>query len=235
MTSGPKDPRIARGMKTQLALLRERVAAGEKLAGWKLAYSTPERMQQFGLDAPLSGFLTDKALVASGSSVPLAGWTKAVAEPEIAVYMGSDLASGQDPEAVRRAIKGVGPAIELADAVRPSQEVEVILANNISQRSVVLGPCDTTRGGARLDGVRARVRRNGKQVVDTTDPEALPGKVIGLVAGLADRLAECGELLRAGQFIITGTIAPAMVVEPAGEEIVFDLDPVGTISVRFLA
>lgn len=235
MTSSPQDPRITRGMQTQLARLRERLAAGEKSIGWKLAFSTPAWRQKLGLQAPLTGFLTDKAVVASGTLISLADWTKAVVEPEIAAHMGSDLPSGADRDAVRRAIKGIGPAIELADSVRPSEDVEQILAGNIAQRGVVLGPCDTTRAGGRLDGVRARVSRNGKKIVDTTDPEALPGELIGLVGCVADRLAECGEVLRSGQVIITGTIVPPLIVVEAGEEIVFDLDPIGTVSIRFLA
>ena len=45
-------------------------------------------MQKFAIKAPLIGFLTDQALVATGATVSLAGWSKPVAEPEIAVYMG---------------------------------------------------------------------------------------------------------------------------------------------------
>ena len=234
MSTDQQDPRIARGMKAQLARLHERLAAGEKSIGWKLAFSSPDRMRKFALMAPLTGFLTDKAVVASGTLISLAGWTKAIVEAEIAVHIGSDLPHGADREAVKRAIKGIGPAIELVDSVRPSEDIEQILAGNISQRGVVLGPCDATRAGGRLNGVRARVSRNGKEIVDTTDPEALPGELIGLVGCVAERLAECGEMLRAGQVIITGSIAPPLVVDAVGEDIVFDLDPIGMVSIRFL-
>jgi 2-keto-4-pentenoate hydratase len=40
--------------------------------------------------------------------------------------------------------------------------------------------------------------------------------------------------LRAGQIIITGSIVPPLWVE-AGEEIVFALEPVGSVSIRFAA
>jgi 2-keto-4-pentenoate hydratase len=40
--------------------------------------------------------------------------------------------------------------------------------------------------------------------------------------------------LRAGQIIITGSIVPPLWVE-AGEAIVFELEPVGSVSVRFAA
>lgn len=234
MTSNPQDPRIVRGMKTQLDRLYERLATGDKCIGWKIAYSAPAKMQQFGLRAPLTGYLTEKEVVASGTLISLADWTKAVAEPEIAVYMGDDLASGANRDTIKRAIRGIGPAIELCDSVRKSDEVEEILARNISQRGVILGPCDTTRAGCRLDGVRARIIKNGKEIANTTEPQTLPGDLLGLVGGVADRLSESGELLRAGQVIITGTIIPPLLVE-AGEEIIFSLDPIGTISVSFSA
>ena len=51
--------------------------------------------------------------------------------------------------------------------------------------------------------------------------------------------AETGQIvgyvtLRAGQIVITGSIVPPLWVE-ASEEIVFKLDPVGSVSIRFAA
>jgi 2-keto-4-pentenoate hydratase len=226
------DERVARGMRTQLTRLGERIREGDRCIGWKLAYSTAERMRKFGLTAPLTGYLTERAVVGSGRVLKLSEWTRAVVEPEIAVYVGRDLGRDADREAIKGAITGIGPAIELADVVKRTEDLEEILALNISQRGVVFGPCDTSRAGGKLNGIRARVYRNEKEIADTTDPEALPGELIGLVRCAANRLAECGEALRAGQVIITGTIIPPLVVE-SSEEIRFSLDPIGSISIRF--
>jgi len=232
MNSNSEDPRIARGMQMQLSRRREHLARGEQSLGWKVGFGAPAAMEKLGINAPLIGFLTDRALVASGATLSLANWKKPLAEPEIAVHMGSDLPAGADRNAVKRAIKGIGPAIELADLDRPPDDVEQILAGNIYQRHVILGPCDTSRAGCVLDGLTGRVIRNGAETARTSDPQANTGNLIAIVRHVADVLAACGEQLRAGQIIITGSIVPPLWVE-AGEAVDFQLDPLGGVSVRF--
>ena len=228
------DPRILRGMAVQLGRRRERLDAGERPLGWKVGFGAPAAMQKLAIKAPLIGFLTDQALVATGATVSLAGWSKPVAEPEIAVHMSRDLAAGADRDTVKAAIAGLGPAIELADVDRPPDDVEHILAGNIYQRGIVVGPCDASRAGGVVDGLHGHIARNGCAFAQTSDPQALTGDVIGIVRHVADTLAAFGQTLRAGQIIITGSIVPPLWVE-AGEEISFRLDPVGSISVRFAA
>ena len=78
------------------------------------------------------------------------------------------------------------------------------------------------------------ITRNGAAFAETSDPQALTGELIGIVAHVADTLASFGETLRAGQIIITGSIVPPLWAE-AGEEIEYKLDPIGGVSVRFSA
>lgn len=234
MSAPHPDPRMARGMTAQFALRRTRLDAGERGIGWKVGFGAPAAREKLGIAAPLVGFLTDRARLASGSCVSLEGWTRAAAEPEIAVYLGVDVAGGATRSAVQAAICGIGPAIELADVDRPPDEVQAILSGNIYQRHVIFGRCDTTRAGARLDGLLARVVRNGEEIARTEDPQALTGELIDIVRHVADTLAACGERLTAGQAIITGSIVPPLWIEP-GEELVFALDPVDTVTVRFAA
>jgi 2-keto-4-pentenoate hydratase len=232
MTPAVDDPRIQRGMAAQLGRRSERLGAGEQPLGWKVGFGSPAAMQKLAIRAPLIGFLTDKALVATGATVSLAGWSKPAAEPEIAVHMGRDLTAGADLDTVRAAIAGLGPAIELADVDRPPDDVERILAGNIYQRGVIVGPCDTSRAGGAVGGLHGHVARNGSAFAYTSDPQALTGDLIDIVRHVADTLAAFGETLRAGQIIITGSIVPPLWVE-AGEEIVFELAPVGSVSIRF--
>lgn len=228
------DPRILRGMALQLGRWRERLNAGEKPFGWKVGFGAPAAMQKFGITAPLIGFLTDRALVATGTVVSLSDWKKPVAEPEIAVHMGRDLSAGADRETVKAAIAGLGAAIELADVDHPPEDVEQILAGNIYQRGVILGPCDASRAGGVVEGLHGHISRNGSAFANTSEPQALTGELIDIVRHVADTLADFGQTLRAGQVIITGSIVPPLWVE-AGEEIIFKLEPVGSVSIRFAA
>lgn len=228
------DARVLRGMAVQLGRWRERLNAGEQPLGWKVGFGAPAAMQKFGITAPLVGFLTDRALVESGATVSLTSWSKPVAEPEIAVHMGRNLSTGADRDTVKAAIAGLGPAIELADVDHPPEDVEQILAGNIYQRGVILGHCDASRAGGVIDGLHGHIGRNGNVFAQTADPQALTGDLVDIVRHVADTLAAFGQTLRAGQVIITGSIVPPLWVE-AGEEIVFRLDPVGSVSVRFAA
>jgi len=229
------DPRIRRGMAKQLAMLRARRAAGEKSIGWKVGFGAPAIMQRLGIQAPLVGFLTDRARVESGATISLAGWSKPVAEPEIAVHMGADLPAGRDYAAAKAAIGGIGPAIEMADLNPPPEPetLETVLAGNIFQRHVVVGPVDRSRAGAKLDGLVGRISRGSAEVAKTTDLTANTGDPIALTRHVADLLGAFGERLRAGEFIITGSVVPPLFLEAADDSAAFTLDPVGSISLRF--
>ena len=229
------DPRIAAGMRTQLARRRALLAAGEVPLGWKFGLGSPGAMEKLGLRKPLIGYLLKRALLPSGAEVSLKGWVKPVAEPEIAVHIGKDLPTGADPAAVAAAIAGLGPAIELGDmdiAPEPGN-IEAILTGNIFQRQVVLGPAEASRAGGKVAGLQVRALRNGVEVATTTDPEANIGKILDLVRHLADVLDAFGERLRAGEVIITGAAVPFLVLGPSDRALVHKLDPIGEVSLRF--
>ncbi len=227
------DPRIARGMEKQLGQRRARIAAGERPLGWKVGLGAPPAMERLKIKAPLVGFMMQKSLVPNASTVSFAGWHKPVAEPEIAVHMGRDLAGGADRPTAIAAIAGLGPAIELADLNPPPDDVEITLAGNIFHRHVILGPCDPSRAGAKLDGLSGHVFRRGALAAKQDNVEALIGEMIGIVQHVAGTLAAHGEKLRAGDVIITGSIVPPPIIEPDETEFAYALEPVGGLSVNF--
>jgi len=228
-----EDPRIARGMRAQLALLGRRLQDGDTLLGWKVGFGAPAALEKLGINAPLVGFLTQRARLEAGAMVSLAGWKKPAAEAEIAVHMRTDLAAGAGRDAAKAAIAGVGPAIELADVDFPPDDIEVILSRNIYQRHVILGACDPSRAGCVLDGLTARIQRDGQEVARTADPQAATGELVNIVRHVADVLAAFGHALRAGEVIITGSITPPLWIE-SDREIRFTLEPIGSIDVRFI-
>jgi 2-keto-4-pentenoate hydratase len=233
VTNAWDDPRIARGMEKQLATRMARIAAGEKPLGWKVGLGAPPAMERLKIKAPLVGFMMQKSLVPNASTVSFAGWTKPVAEPEVAVHMGSDLPGGADRAVTAASIAALGPAIELADLNPPPDDVEVTLAGNIFHRHVILGPSDPARAGAKLDGLVGHVFRRGALVAKQENVEALIGEMIGIVQHVAGTLAAHGERLRAGDVIITGSIVPPPIIEPDETEFAYALEPLGGLSVKF--
>jgi len=226
------DPRIARGMDKQLAARRARIAAGEKPLGWKVGLGAPAVMEKLGVTAPAVGYLMQRALVLSGSTVSFAGWTKPVVECEIAVRMARDVGGGT-AESAAAAVKEIFPAIELADfdpAPTPDN-LDAVIGNDIYQRHVVLA--GITRPGASLAGLTSKLIRRGVEAASTQDLEALTGKLPDIIAHVANTLAANGEKLAAGDVIIAGSITPPIVLEKDETAITHVIEPIGEVSVGF--
>jgi 2-keto-4-pentenoate hydratase len=232
LTSVWLDPRVAAGMEKQLALRDQRTSAGDRTRGWKVAFGAPAAMANLGIEGPLVGFFTSGALLAPGASVPLGEWTKPALEPEIAIHMSAELPGGADHETAAAAIGGLGAAIELADLDLPLDDLEAVVAGDIFQRHVILGPVDRSRAGGDADGVTAIIHRNG--AVDSTedDPCSVVGNLVDVTRHVADHLAACGAHLSAGDVIISGSVVPLLWVS-AGEAVSCEIAPLGTLDVHF--
>ena len=219
------DPRVARGIRAQLALRREQLDSGERSLGWKLGFGSPAAMERLSISAPLVGYLLASGLEEPGVSVPIGDWANPALEAEVAVHFARDLPPGPDETTLREAIAGIGPAFELVDVDPPPEDVEEILTGNIFQRGCVLGPPSARRS---LEGVTGRVGANGAEPTVVEDT----GELLGLVRHTADLLAAFGERPRAGEVLITGAILPFLELAP-GDRVDYELDPVGGLSIRF--
>jgi 2-keto-4-pentenoate hydratase len=224
-----RDPRIERGMLAQLTERRLRIEAGEASLGWKLGMGVPAAMSKLGTDAPLVGFLLAPARVDDGGSVSLDGWGNAKLEPEIAVHMGADLPAGASRADAEAAIAGLGPAIELVDLDASADDPEAILAADIFQRHVLLGPVTE---GATAAGTSARALKNGDEAAATADATEATGDPVELVLHVANVVGAAGETLRAGEVVICGSVVPALDVAP-GDTVEVRLDPLGALTITF--
>lgn len=227
------DPRIKAGMSVQLAQRRARIAAGEKPLGWKAGFGAPAAMEKLRLSAPLFGYLMQGALLPSGATASVKGWTQPVAEPEIGLTLGSDLPPGSDTAAARAAIASLTPAIELADLefAATAADAEKVLVRNIFQRHVILS--EKSRASGDTGGLATRVFRRGKLAAETATPEAATGKVHDVLVHLADLLAAFGERLRAGDLVICGSTVPPPLIEADETDFSYTLAPIGDVAVRF--
>lgn len=218
-------------MEKQLEERARRIAAGELPLGWKVGFGAAQAMQSLGLDRPLVGYLMRSAIRESGVDLAFPDFAKPAIEPEIAVYLDADLDGGSDGTAVRKAISALGSALEIADVTfPPAAGPETILAGNIYQRGVVLGPVDERRAGANLAGLDAEVSINGESIDLPDNLEANTGPILEVVATVAETLAAMGETLRAGELIIMGSIVPPL-FPGAGTTVSYTLGDLPPISV----
>jgi 2-keto-4-pentenoate hydratase len=224
-----RDPRIERGMLAQLTERRRRIEDGQASLGWKLGMGVPAAMAKLGTDKPLVGYLLAPARVEDGGTVSLDGWGTAKLEPEIAVHMGADLAAGASRADAEAAIAGLGAAIELVDLDPSADDPEAILAADIFQRHVLLGPVTE---GATAAGTSARALKNGDEAAATADATEATGDPVDLVLHVANVVGAAGEGLRAGEVVICGSVVPALDVAP-GDTVEVQLDPLGSLTVSF--
>ena len=224
---------LASGLTGQLEVRSELIAQGHRAIGWKAGFGAPLWRERFRIDGPLVGFMTDATLVDDGAEIDISEFARPVAEPELAAYLGSDLPPGSGREETRAAISAIGPAIELADIDPPPDDVHEILVGNIFHRGVVLGRSDPSRAGADLVGLEARVRLDRREQARTNRLEDLTGGVIEVISHLSDLLADHGEMMRAGDVVICGSVVPPIDLFP-GSTVEFELHPMEMISLRAL-
>ena len=216
-------------MLAQLTERRRRIEDGEAPLGWKLGMGVPAAMAKLGTDAPLVGYLLAPARVEDGGTVSLDGWGTAKLEPEIAVHMGADLAAGASRADAEAAIAGLGTAIELVDLDPSADDPEAILAADIFQRHVLLGPVTE---GATAAGTSARALKNGDEAAATADATEATGDPVDLVLHVANVVGAAGEGLRAGEVVICGSVVPALDVRP-GDTVEVQVDGLGSLTVAF--
>lgn len=209
-----EDPRVVAGMDIQLRKRQAAMADGRVHRGWKLGLGAPALREKLDIAAPLLGFLLTDGVLASGSKIDLAGWTKPMLEAEIAVHMGSDLAAGAADDTARAAIAGIGAAIELADVDAPLDDAKAALGANIFQRHFVLGPVVSQWDAETLRGWETEISVNREVVQTMPDPMRLTGGLIENVRHVADYLAAFGLTLKRDDVIITGSITPPIFVVP---------------------
>jgi 2-keto-4-pentenoate hydratase len=222
------DQRIADGMRAQLASRQEKLRAGDRPLGWKVGFGSPAAAARLGIDRPLVGFLLAGNLLPDGAEVAVADWAAPVLEPEIAVHLASDVPPGASGDAVRQAIGGLSAAIELVDLDPPPADVREILAGNIFHRHVLLGP--VRPGWTAPADLSATVRLDGAEIAATDDVTALTGETVEVVRLTAELLELCGERLRAGDVVITGSVVTP-VPAAGGRTVAVDLGTLGTLSV----
>ena len=223
-----ENPAVERGIRRMLASRSDLVASGERTIGWKLAFGAPAWLEKFGLSGPLLGFLPESRSHPPGADVSCEGWVKAVAEPEVAIYIGRDV---EDPAGVTGAIAGLGAAIELADVDSPPEDFEDTLSGNIFHRAVILGEVHPELTPGDVGTMRARVHIDGVEVADTTDLEGLTGGLVEILEHAVLLLAGVGAQLRAGEVVIAGSVVPPIAITP-GSEISYELSPLAPVTVR---
>lgn len=205
------------------------------LAGYKIGLTSPRMQTMCGIPHPISGSVLRSRVHASGGAVALRNFVHLGVECEIAVRMGRDVGQGRGSstiEEMAEAIDAVAPALELVEdrhADYKSLDMLTLVADNSWNAGIVLG--EFRQDWPDLAAIEGVVERNG-ETLDRGFGRDVMGHPFVPLLWLSQHLAARGELLRAGDIVMTGSITPTYFPIP-GERIRFSLGELGSVEYMF--
>ena len=219
-----------------LHMLSRREADGEKVIGKKIGVTSKPVQDMLNVRQPDFGFLTDTMHYADGATIALAkaGLMQPRAEGEIAFMLKADLQGpGVTKEDVLAATAWVAPCFEIVDSRIDDWKIKIqdTVADNASCGVFVIGERHTDPAGLDLAAVRMRMTRNGDPAGEGLG-SAVQGHPAEAVAWLANTLGAFDIPFRAGELILSGSLAP-LVPARAGDHFEMDIEGLGCCSIAF--
>lgn len=205
-------PDLATAYAIQRALLALRLAAGERVVGWKLGYTSEVMRRQMSIDRPNFGPLTDWMLLGSGDAVH-ERLVQPRVEPEIGLRLKTALDARHAPvdrHTVAPAVEGAYACLEVVHSTWTGYRfnLEQNTADNSSAGQVVIGPRLPVTDLMALDTVAVRLS-DGSQTLGQGVGADADGHPLDAVARLVRELAANGQRLEAGDLVITGGLTAA--------------------------
>jgi 2-oxopent-4-enoate/cis-2-oxohex-4-enoate hydratase len=220
----------------QLHLIERRVRCdGEHVIGKKIGVTSQVVMDMLNVQQPDFGHLTSAMAFADGAAINIDTLIAPKAEGEIAFLLERDLAGpGITNADVLRATRAVMPCFEIVDSrVRDWKiRIEDTVADNASSGVFVLGDNAVDSRNIDLALTGMTLEKNG-EIVATGAGAAALGHPANAVAWLANTLGRVGMRLKAGEVILSGSLA-SMVTVKAGDHLRVSLGGIGSAAVRFV-
>jgi 2-keto-4-pentenoate hydratase len=216
-------------------LVEEITAGGDRVVGYKVAFTNPASQAAFGAPGPAYGRVLFTQRRPSGATIPAGEFHKLAIEMEVAMIIGRKIDKPlAGVEELRPYVRAVCPAIELPqDHFRPGAarpRFEDLVADNVGAHRFVLGP-EMDPAGVDLGALSAALTRDGKTVATGRARDVLGGPWQSLL-WLANGLTAAGFPLEPGQVVLTGSLTapyrPAP--EAAAGTYTADLGPLGKAS-----
>jgi 2-keto-4-pentenoate hydratase len=219
----------------QQEVVRRRIAAGERIVGWKVGLTSLAMQRQLGVDQPdyapmLSGFV-----VPDGGSIRASELIAPRIEAEIGFLLSSPLRGpGVTARDVVAATAGVVAAVEIIDSRIEGWKLTLVdtIADLASSARVAWADRPVSLDGLDLQTLEVVLRRDGEEVGRGVGAAVL-GNPLEAMAWAANKLGALGATLEAGQLVIPGALH-ASVPALAGNTFTASFDRLGDVSVRFV-
>lgn len=214
--------------------LRETLLArGERLAGWKAAFTTRAAQEANELPEPGCAFLLASGVLASRAEVPFARFSAPAVEAEIAFVMRQELAGpGVTAARAATAVEGALAALEVVDFRYSGKTTGTdLIAEGIYASAIVLGGALTPITGLDL-ALEGLVYEHGGTIAATATAAEVMGNPLNALAWVANHLGARGLGLRPGDVVMTGSVSK-LLRPKAGDTVRAAYTRLGSVSVRF--
>src|SRR3981189_771441 len=207
------------------------------LAGYKIGCTSPVMQQYLGIPHPCGGGVFAKGVHESGAALNMKDFVRVGVECEIAVRLARDLAPSAAPftaDSVAQAVEAYLPAIEIVDdryADWQTLGAPTLVADDFFAAGCVLGNPVARSAAPDLLSVIGRALINGHEVGRGSGADVL-GHPHHALAWLANHLASDGNALRAGEFVLTGSLVKTMWLN-VGDQVMIELSGLGSVGATF--
>lgn len=223
---GPQEAYAVQEINTQ-----RKLQGGGRMVGRKIGLTAKAVQKQLGVDQPDYGMLFADMAVADGEPVAWSRLMQPKVEAEVALVMEHDLLEpGISMAQMLRGVAFALPAIEIVGSRIAEWNIRFVdtVADNASSGLFVLGNTPVPLDGLDLRLAGMVMERKGEQVSLGAGAACL-GHPLNAALWLANKMAELGRGLKAGDVVLTGALGPMVPVNPGD---VFEARIQGLGSVR---
>jgi 2-oxo-3-hexenedioate decarboxylase len=222
------------GYAVQEELLRRWLARGDRLVGRKAGLTSKAKMQQMEVNVPGFGMLMASYARPENGTIEMDSLLHPKIEAEIAFVTKAELRGTVTVEQVIAATDYVIPAVEVIDSRYENFKFDLpsVIADNSSSARYVSGgrPLDPKAVDLRTIGVV--IEKNG-EIQALGASAAVLNHPANAIVMLVQHLADRGQSLPAGSFVMTGGITEAIPVS-RGDNVIARFQDMGSISFRFV-
>ncbi|WP_119418675.1 2-keto-4-pentenoate hydratase [Desertibaculum subflavum] len=224
----------------QLAYQRLLVPRFGRLAGGKIALTTPVMQQLVGYHEPVGGGIFVTTIHHRDARLRFDDFVHPCVECEVAVRLGADLPARDRPydqASVAEAVAACMIGIELVDDrgvdyKAGGLDAITLIADNALNRGVVLGPAVSEWRRLDLPKATGRMMLGPRLAGEGKGGDVMGGHPFAALAWLADLRARLGDPLRAGDIVMTGSLV-ATQFPARGEPVEAEIEGLGRATVRF--
>ena len=189
------------------------------LGGWKIGATNPKVMEMLGVAEPFIGRIFAPEILQSPARFALNGSTGTLVEAEYIVRLARDLPARGKPyqrAEVEDAVAEMHIGMEIAQPhFRSGMATDgfSVMADNGSNAGEVIGPTVANWRNADIAGQPVAIRVNGTVITEGHGGNVM-GHPLNALTWLANQRVSCGDYLRAGQIVSTGSCAMVAWLKP---------------------